>query len=155
MKDVKQINFDENRQAIAEEIRSAFGAALSQNFVEEWVQIIINEAETAQYNDYSMDYTDSGELFFAQYGEKEHYHDGSCEPRKFVFIASISEEEYTEAQKHQCVLEREYHEYRNGWLDRGDERFFTYWQGRFSDYIYYAKNIAGIPFVRIKIEKLY
>lgn len=155
MKDIKQIDFAENRQEIAAEIRSAFGADFPQNFVEEWSHIIISEVQISQYNDYSIEHKDWGELFFAQYGEKEYDHDGSCEPRKFVWIASISEKEYTEAKQRQCVLESNYHEYRNGWLERGDERFFTYWQGRFSDYIYYAKNISGIPFVRIKIETLY
>ena len=155
MKDSKQIDSAENRQAIATEIRSVFGADLSQNFVEEWIQIIISEADISRYQEYSIVHNDLGELFFAQYGETEHYHDGSCEPRKFVYIASISEKEYAEAQKCQCALKSEYHEYRNGWLERGDERFFTCWQGRYSEYIYYAKNLSGIPFVRVKIEKLY
>ena len=155
MKEIKQIGLAENRREIAAKIRSAFGADFSQKLVEEWIQIIINEAEVSLYKDYRIEHKDLGELFFAQYGEKEYYHDGSCELRKFVCIASITEEEYTEARKRQCVLESNYHEYRNGWLERGDERFFTHWQGRFSDYIYYAKNLSGIPFVRITIETLY
>ena len=155
MKEIKQIGLAENRREIAAKIRSAFGEDFSQNFVEEWSYIILNEAELSQYEDYSIENKGLGTLLFAQYGEKEYYHDGSCEPRKFVCIASITKEEYTEAKKRQCVLESNYHEYRNGWLERGDERFFTYWQGRFSDYIYYAKNLSGIPFVRITIETLY
>ena len=59
MKDVKQINFTENRQAIATEIRSAFGADFSQKFVEEWIQIIIDEAEGSRYKDYRIEHKEN------------------------------------------------------------------------------------------------
>ena len=55
MKEIKQIGFAENRREIAAKIRSAFGEDFSQNFVEEWSYIIINEAELSQYEDYSIE----------------------------------------------------------------------------------------------------
>ena len=154
MRYLEQIYSYEHRREIAEVIRSAFGENLSQRFVGEWTQMIINEADLNSYEDYFINNPDSGAVSFAQYGKKEFYHDGSCEPRKIVCITSISEEEYIEAKKKQCMLERESHEYRNGWLERGDERFFTYWEGRSFDYIYYTKNLSGIAFVKITIERL-
>lgn len=154
MADIKQINSLEAKQKIIASIYKVFGNDFPEEYAEEWYQMLISEIESTYYEDYTINVY-SNILYFSQYGEKEYFHDGSSQLHKFIRITPISEEEYNTAKTHQCVIDSAYHEYKNGWINRGTERFFVVWVGRYSDYIYYAKNIAGVSFVKITIESGY
>lgn len=145
----------EAKQKITDAVYAVFGEGLSVTHVEEWYQILVNEANPTVYDEgYRID-TYSDQLYFRQYGEKEYFHDGSSQAWKTVCLQAISEDEYEAAKTCRCEgAESGGHNYSN-WQECGTERFFTYWQGRSYDYIYYAANVFGVAFVKVTIEKGY
>ena len=154
MKNMEQIHSIETKRKITDAICAVCGEDLSVTYVEAWYQLIINEANTVLYEEYTIDVY-SNELYFRQYGEKEYFHDDSSQARKMVCLEAISEEEYEAAKTCRCDnVEADSTNYSN-WLDCGTERFLTYWQGRSDDYVYYAANVFGVSFVKVTIEKCY
>lgn len=154
MRKTKDIHTKEAREEFLQVIFQAFGKDLSPENANDWATMLIDEAESA-YDEYDIYATDAGELWFRQYGPKEYYHDGSCEPRKFLCVKPISQEDYNQAKTRQCTPRYSSHAYSDRWLARGEERFLTYWQGLAFDYLFYAKNLTGLPYVLVTIESLY
>ena len=142
---------DEEKAAEIEVIREFLGKDSQTTHAEALHALLLGEVNRERYPQDSDLSIDDNRLKLSQYAEKEYYHDGSEQARKYVDIQRIDQEAYVKALESSTTPEPDRHNFRKEWLTCGEDRIFKV-QGFLSDDILlYVKNFFGIPYVKISI----
>ena len=117
---------------------------------------LVTEVSRGTYSESSTLYVYEDACRLFQYGEKEHYHDGSCEPRKNFFVEKISEDEYLSAKSSELALQTPtFSNYNEVWYSELSDYFFVKRASYSYDYDVYARDFLSVGYVKLSVDKMY